>query len=130
MTGVNLTDGAVAVLAQQAAELIGPDAVVRVRPSAADDPYRWGGPGRGWEVHIDPHVQAWIDADAAPAEALAEMIDHLDEVSESEEHWGRALPECPGHKHMASVGIDGIDVVLRCPSTGEIVRRITPAVPQ
>ncbi len=123
-----LTDGAVAVLAQQAAEQIGTKVDVRVQPSTEDDPYRWSGHGRGWTVHIDPGVEVWISADASPVAALAELVDHLDDASETEQYWGRAVPACPGHQHRARVEIDGTDVVLRCPESGEVVRRITPDV--
>jgi hypothetical protein len=128
MARVTLTDGAIAVLARQAADLVGPDVAVRVRPTTNDDPYRWTSGHHGWIVSIDPHVEAFIPAGGTPAQVLAELIDHLDEVSESSEHWGRAVPGCPGHRHMAQIDIDGEDVVLRCPASGEVVQRITPAV--
>lgn len=68
---MSLTDGAVADLARQAADRLGPDVEVRVRPSANDDPYRWG--GHGWLVHIGDAAEVWIPADAAPDEALARL---------------------------------------------------------
>jgi hypothetical protein len=125
---MTLTDGAVASLAGQAADLIEPGLPVRVAPAANDDPYRWG--SHGWIVTIDAGVELefWISSDASPAEALRQFIDHLDEVSETERYWGRAVPGCPGHRHMAEVAVEGEDVVLRCPATGKVVQRIHPDV--
>ena len=66
-----LTDGAVAVLAQQAAELVGTDVAVHVRPSANDDPYRWG--GHGWVVRIGADIEVWVPADASEADVLERL---------------------------------------------------------
>jgi hypothetical protein len=68
MTDMALTDGAVADLARQAADLLGPDVAVRIRPPANDDPYRWG--GHGWLVEIGTDVEVWISAEASQEEAL------------------------------------------------------------
>lgn len=68
-----LSDGAVADLARRAADLIGPDTQVRVRPSANDDPYRWG--GHGWVVQIAPDIEVWVPADASEEDALERLTD-------------------------------------------------------
>jgi hypothetical protein len=71
MSRMALTDGAVADLARQAADLVGDDVAVRIRPPANDDPYRWG--GHGWLVEIGAEVEVWIPAEASPDEALAKL---------------------------------------------------------
>jgi hypothetical protein len=68
MGGMALTDGAVAELARQVADLLGDDVPVRIRPPANDDPYRWG--GHGWLVEIGAHAEVWIPAEASDDEAL------------------------------------------------------------
>jgi hypothetical protein len=79
MAAMTLTDGAVAALARQAADLVEPDVPVQVSPAADDDPYRWGGLGPGWTVRIlaDPVVEVWIDRNSSPASALATMMERL-----------------------------------------------------
>ena len=62
-----LTDGAVADLARQAADLLGADVPVQIRPPANDDPYRWG--GHGWLVKIGAEVEVWVPAEASHDEA-------------------------------------------------------------
>ena len=76
-----LTDGAVAVLAQQAAELIGSDVPVHVRPAAEDDPYRWSGHGRGWSVRIGPAEETWIPEHASEEEAAALLRELAERVA-------------------------------------------------
>ncbi|MDT4917238.1 MAG: hypothetical protein QOH89_1938 [Pseudonocardiales bacterium] len=68
---MSLTDGAVADLARQAADLLGPDVSVRIRPPGNDDPYRWG--GHGWVITIDDRDEIWIPVEATPEEALAKL---------------------------------------------------------
>jgi hypothetical protein len=130
MAAMTLTDGAVAALARQAADLLGPDLQVQVSPAADDDPYRWGGLGSGWTVRIfaDAVVEVWIPRDGSPTSALHSLIERLDEVSESSARWGEVVPRCPGHAHPPRIDIDGEDVVLRCPDDGAIVQRIAPVV--
>jgi hypothetical protein len=69
---MTLTDGALAALAQQAADAVGSDAGIRVRPQPNDDPYRWG--GHGWLVHIDPDIEVWISAESSSDEALERLV--------------------------------------------------------
>jgi hypothetical protein len=66
---MSLTDGAVADLASQVADQLGPGVPVRVKPPANDDPYRWG--GHGWVVRIGDSADIWIPAEASDEEALA-----------------------------------------------------------
>ena len=68
---MSLTDGAVADLARQIADELGRDLPVHVRPSANDDPYRWG--GHGWLVRIGDVAEAWIPVEAGPDEAAARI---------------------------------------------------------
>ena len=70
---MSLTDGAVADLARQVADEVGPDVTARVRPPANDDPYRWG--GHGWVVQIGDAVEVWIPAEASEEEAAARLRD-------------------------------------------------------
>jgi hypothetical protein len=70
---MSLTDGAVADLARQVADEVGPDVAVHVRPPTNDDPYRWG--GHGWLVRIGAVVEVWVPAEASPDEALARLRD-------------------------------------------------------
>ena len=71
MSRMALTDGAVADLARQAADLLGADVPVRIRPPANDDPYRWG--GHGWLVEIGTESEVWIPAEASAEEALERL---------------------------------------------------------
>jgi hypothetical protein len=75
-----LTDGAVAQLARRAADLLAPDARVRVRPSANDDPYRWG--GHGWIVTIGSAHETWIPAEASEDEAMERLRELAERVAE------------------------------------------------
>jgi hypothetical protein len=68
---MSLTDGAVADLATQVAEELGADVAVHVRPSANDDPYRWG--GHGWVVRIGRSGDIWIPLDASPEDARSRL---------------------------------------------------------
>jgi hypothetical protein len=68
---MSLTDGAIADLARQVADELGSDVPVHVRPSANDDPYRWG--GHGWLVRIGHVAEVWIPAEAGPGEAMARL---------------------------------------------------------
>jgi hypothetical protein len=70
---MSLSDGAVAALAADVAELLPPGTRARVRPPANDDPYRWG--GHGWVVVIDPDVEVWIPAESSPEEAREKLLD-------------------------------------------------------
>jgi hypothetical protein len=134
---MSVTDGVVAVLADQAADLIrarvpGAQVSVRLAPAAADDPYRWAdaqsftvyfdfGPARGDSVVV------WLPRDDQPVSALARLIDGLHELAETEAHWGTAFPVCvPGHRHPANIDHDSDAVVVRCPQTGQIVDTIRP----
>ena len=76
---MSLTDGAVAALAAQAADLVEPGLRVQVSPAPDDDPYRWGGAGPGWTVRIyaDPVVEVWIDRNSSEDEALATLVERL-----------------------------------------------------
>jgi hypothetical protein len=78
---MSLTDGAVAVLAQRAAELVGTDVAVRVAPSTEDDPYRWSGHGRGWSVRIGPAEETWIPEHASEDEAAALLRELAERVA-------------------------------------------------
>jgi hypothetical protein len=132
-----LTDGAVSVLADQAADLVdarvpGAEVSVRVAPAAADDPYRWTA-AQSWTVYFDlgpgpgDTVVVWLPRDDEVVAALARLIDGLHELSETEAYWGIAFPVCvAGHKHPARVDHDADAVVLRCPQTGELVDTIRP----
>jgi hypothetical protein len=134
-----LRDGDVAVLAEQVAELIGTQLesriAVRIAPSARDDPYRWG--ARSWTVYFDvtpvrgDTIGVWVPASDSPTVALHRLVDGLGELSETPTFWGAAFPYCvAGHRHASSVQMEGTDVVLSCPETGEEVARLRPEVPQ
>ncbi|MBV9594648.1 MAG: hypothetical protein JO147_12745 [Actinobacteria bacterium] len=132
-----LSDGAVALLADQVAELVRswlPDADrvdVRITPQPGDDPYRW--PGRSvWSVDFEVaargEASVRLSGDLEPVEALERLVDGLGQLSESPGYWGRPVPPCrPGHAHPARVDRDGPAVVIRCPSTGETVARMVAA---
>ena len=68
---MSLTDGGIADLARQVADLLGPDVSVRIRPAANDDPYRWG--GHGWVITIGDSADIWIPIESSPEEALAKL---------------------------------------------------------
>jgi hypothetical protein len=74
---VTLSDGDVAVLAEQAAESIGGWVNVRIEPDSGDDPYRWG--ERFWIVHFEtapgngPSVTVRLAADDSEANAAARL---------------------------------------------------------
>jgi hypothetical protein len=127
---VTLTDGDVAALAGQAADLVEASLEVRIAPDAGDDPYRWG--AHSWTVHFDSDgrdgVAVWLSAAESPVAALARLIGALDGLSETRRFWGRALPACPGHPHPARVDVESGAVVLRCPVSGQTVRRVRPAL--
>jgi hypothetical protein len=126
---VSLTDGDVAVLARQAADLVDPEWDVNIAPSDQADPYRWG--SRSWLVHLDDAASVYLYEADEPAEALARLLDTLsNDVSETEQFWGVPFPACPGHRHPALIRVVGGEVVLHCPDTDNAVRRITPAVPR
>lgn len=134
---VSLTDGEVAVLADQVAGLIrtqlpGSEVSARFAPTDADDPYRWPST-RSWAVYFDvgPQRGDTIAIGVSGAEsattALFRLVDGLDELSETATHWGVAFPAClPGHRHPARVDAVQQDVLLRCPKTGEVVQRLRP----
>jgi hypothetical protein len=134
---MSLSDGEVAVLADQAADLIraqlpGAEVSVRVAPAAADDPYRWADT-ESWTVYFDvgpargDTVAVWLPrGEEAPA-ALLRLVDGLRELGETDRYRGVAFPVClPGHRHPSRAEVDGAHVVLRCPETGELVERIQP----
>lgn len=131
---MNLTDGQVAALAEQAAELLPVHPAVRITPDPAHDPYRWG--VAAWIVHFDldgesegGSLHVGVDGRETAAAALATMLGQLSEyASETGALWGRPVPACPGHPHPALVEAGDDDVLLRCPQTGEVVDRIEPAV--
>jgi hypothetical protein len=130
MAAMTLTDGAVAALARQAADLVAPGLRVQVSPAADDDPYRWDGAGPGWTVRIyaNSTVEVWVPRQSSPVSALHYLIGRLDEVAEGSARPGAAITQCPGHTHTPRVEVDGDDVVLRCPDNGQIVQRIAPVV--
>ena len=70
---MSLTDGAVAELARQAADELGPDVAVRIRPPSNDDPYRWG--GHGWLIQIGDAAEVWIPAEASDDDARALLLE-------------------------------------------------------
>lgn len=130
---VTLTDGDVAVLADQVTTLIPTAVDVRIAPAAADDPYRWG--AGSWTVHFDvgagrdDTISVWVPATESPVRALFRMVDALDGLSETGRFRAQAFPRClPGHAHPARVDIAGSEVLLRCPRTGEHVAHLRPAV--
>jgi hypothetical protein len=141
-TGMGLTDGEVGALATHVAGVITawlPDnqrVDVRISPTGGDDPYRWSDAGAGWTVYFDvgpgrdDTIAIRLSVEDSPGWALFRLVDGLDELSETERYRGVAFPACaPGHRHPARVALDGADVVLRCPQTGELVQRICAALP-
>jgi hypothetical protein len=133
---MSLSDPEVAALARQAVDLLDPGIEIRIEPEAAHDPYGFG--SRAWRVSplidgpANPGFAIVVYSNMTPVQALARLIDGLDNASESDRFWGKAFPACPGHAHDAHVveeaDADGDVVLLRCPSTGEIVDRIRPAI--
>lgn len=128
-----LSDPEVAMLARQAVDMLDPDLDIRIDPEASHDPYGLG--AHAWLVTpvIDrlPRFGIHVYSGMTPVQALANLLDGLSEnVSESGRFWGRAFPPCPRHTHPAQVedGANASEVVLRCPSTGEVVDRIAPAL--
>jgi hypothetical protein len=134
MAGVALTDGDVAALARQAVDLLDPEIPIDVEPADSVDPYRWG--RQAWLVW--PLVDAgrafgiYLYSEQTPVEALAHLVDQLsNDVSETERFWGQPFPPCAaGHRHPAEIDeVENSTVVLRCPRTGEVVRRLVPDLP-
>ncbi len=76
---VTLSDGDIAALAQQAADLVEVGLPIHIAPGANDDPYRWG--GHGWTVTIrvtDRDTRRiWIPADATAESARQLLLAHL-----------------------------------------------------
>ena len=130
--GANLTDPQVAVLARQAVDLLDPDVAIDIAPEPGNDPYARG--GGSWLVwpRLDDHRSfgIYVQGSWTATRALAQLIDGLAEnSSESGGFWARPFPPCAsGHRHPSAVEAQADEVVLRCPSTGEIVERIRPAL--
>jgi hypothetical protein len=134
---MSLSDGEVAVLADQAADLIRrqltrAEVSVRIAPAAADDPYRWADTG-SWTVHFDvgpardDTISVWVPGGDEVKAALLRLVAGLGELSETQRYRGVAFPVCvAGHRHPSRAEADGEDVVLRCPETDEVVERIRP----
>jgi hypothetical protein len=129
---VSLTDGELAVLAEQAASLVPPPVSVRIAPAPGDDPYRWG--QRFWTVVFDVDEEGregtsvTVPADDSPVAALERLVDGLGDLSETRRFWGQPFPRCrPGHRHPAVVAASSeTDVVWSCPESGEEVLRLRP----
>jgi hypothetical protein len=128
---VSLSDGDLAVLARQAVDLVSADIEIEIAPDAVDDPYRRG--PASWVVwpRIGGHRSfgVYVESNSTPVQALARLIDALSDASETERFCGRPFPACPDHEHAAIVGVHGEVVVLTCPDTGTVVRRIPPELP-
>lgn len=135
--GVTLSDGDVATLSRQAVDLLDPQIPIDVEPADSADPYRWG--RRGWLVW--PLVDGartfgiYLNSGQSPVDALAHLVDQLsNDVSETARFWGVAFPPCLStHPHPAVVDdddrADAAAVLLRCPHTGEVARRLVPDLP-
>ena len=124
---MSLTDGDVALLARQAADLLDPASDVRIEPADPVDPYRFG--SQSWVVRT-PVANVGASAEDSAAELLARLVDQMSAYGdEAAPFYGRAFPACPGHRHPARAVVDGSEVVLRCPETDHEVARIRPAVP-
>lgn len=127
---MELTDGDVVALAQQAVELLAPDIEIFVEPGQLDDPYRWR--SRAWTVYpLIDGVRSFgirLTANTSPVEAFAHLVDSLSEYSsETKRFWGVPFPPCPGHQHPAAVSErTGEAVVVRCPATHELVAELRP----
>jgi hypothetical protein len=131
---MSLTDGDVALLAEQAATLVPTQVDVRVAPAAADDPYRWG--AQSWTVYFgvgpdrDDSIAVWVPADDSPTWALHRLVDGLGQLSETGKYRAVAFPPCrPDHRHPARLHVEDLDVVLRCPDTAQVVARLSPNRP-
>jgi hypothetical protein len=133
---MTLTDGDVATLARQAVDLLDPQIPVDVEPADSADPYRWG--RDAWLVW--PLVDGartfgiYLYSGQSSVDALGHLVDQLsNDVSQTARFWGVAFPPClPEHPHPAVVDDEREDaaaVVLRCPRTGEVVRRVVPDLP-
>lgn len=71
---MTLHDGDVAELAREAVDRKDPALEVRIRPAAADDPYRWG--VEGWTVSAGG-ATSYITASMSREQALAKLISDL-----------------------------------------------------
>jgi hypothetical protein len=130
----NLTDGQIAVLAEQAASYVPGKVAVRIAPAASDDPYRWEKASWTWTVFFDlgerERVPVRVDSRGTPAGALAQMLGQLSQAgSQTRALRGQPVPACPGHTHPALVEEDDEVVTLRCPQTREVVQQIRPDLP-
>jgi hypothetical protein len=128
---VSLSEGDVAVLARQAVDLVSADIEIEIAPDAIDDPYRRG--PASWVVwpRIGGHRSfgVYVESNSTPVQALGRLIDAMSDASETERLCGHPFPACPGHEHATSVGGQGEVVILTCPETGAVVRRIRPELP-
>lgn len=135
MRDTRLEDGDVAILAGQAVDLLAEDIDVQVDPVSSTDPYRWSGQKAGeWFVWpLIDHRRSFsitVTSDMTPTQALAHLIDGLsNDASQSTRFRGIAFPACPGHSHQAEIVAEADEVVLRCPESGDEIRRIRPALP-
>jgi hypothetical protein len=131
-----LGDRDVAEVARQAVDLLYPAA--RVTVDALNRGGRWatwGGlsmePGRPRRVvvRIGPGNQCTIGVapDWSPAFLLARLVTALGDAC-GHQLRGTWFPPCPGHQHAALVACVGDQVLLRCPDSGTVVRRLAPAV--
>jgi hypothetical protein len=131
---MSLTDGDVAALARQAVDLLDPEIAIDLEPADSADPYRWG--RHAWLVWplIDGtrSFGIYLSSVDTPVDALRRLLDQLaSDVPETARFRGQPFPPCAaGHPHPADVaGEDEWTIVLRCPRTGEVVRRVVPDLP-
>jgi hypothetical protein len=127
---VSLTDGDVAAVARQAVDLLDPEIDITITPQDRADPYRWG--GHAWVVSVGELGEFYVEAGWTPTEALFRLLGALaNDIAETSRFWGLAFPRCsPGHAHPAQLDVEGSEVVLTCPQTGETVTRLVPDVPE
>lgn len=129
MRNGRLQDGDVAMISRLAVDLLAEDADIRIDPLPAADPYRWG--SGAWIVRplLDRGhpLSVRVEGTWTPVQALAFVMRSVAEWVESTGfYWGVPYPVCPGHQHAATIETDDDAVVLRCPESGEAVRRIDP----
>jgi hypothetical protein len=76
---VALTDGDVAALAREAADLLDPELEIAIQPDDRADPYRWDR-AHGWtvRVHVDGRpIAIRVESTWSPEQALAHLTDGL-----------------------------------------------------